>query len=221
MKTVGSSTIERAFSNIRGAFEIVASLATPWRRRHRTTWGAKPEELLATLPGDELVADPTWNYTHAITLDAVPVSVWPWLVQIGQGRGGLYSFECLENLVGCHIRNTDQILANYQTIAVGDPIRLHPKAPPLYAVIAKPNHHLVLASDLRNPDSTWGFHLVDQPDGSTRLIERGAYRTGSGRVERLTLGPTFLEPVSFVMSRQMLRTIRGLVEQTARQSQLS
>ncbi|HTO01630.1 MAG TPA: hypothetical protein VL068_13245 [Microthrixaceae bacterium] len=208
-----ATVIRETLDNIRGASEIVAHLVTPWRRSFRTAWGATPAEHLAVLPGDELISNPTWHYTHAITIDADRMSIWAWLVQLGQGRGGFYSFQYLENLAGCHIRNTDRILSDHQQISVGDPVRLQPKASSLRVAIFEPHKHLILASELRDPSSTWSFHLVDSPDGSTRLIERGWYQTGPGAFERLTLGPIFLEPVSFVMSRQMLRTIRIRVEQ--------
>ena len=72
------------------------------------------------MPGDELVAHPVLGYTRAITINAPADRVWPWLVQMGQGRGGLYSFDGLENLVGCDIHSTDRILPAAQQLAVGD-----------------------------------------------------------------------------------------------------
>lgn len=192
---------------------MLGQLATPWRRSLRTTWGATAAELETALPGDDLVANPSWHYTHAITIAAPSSAVWPWLAQLGQGRGGFYSFERLENLAGCHIHNTDRILADHQSIAVGDPIRLHPKIPPLRVALVETGHHLVLASALRDAVSIWGFHLVDGHEGSTRLVERGWYHTGPRLSERLSFGPLILEPVSYVMSKQMLRTIRIRAEQ--------
>ena len=76
----------------------------PWHRR----WGATPEEVTRPLPGDGLVAEPVTSATHAITIGAPAGAIWPWLVQLGQNRGGFYSYEWLENLAGCQMRNTDR-----------------------------------------------------------------------------------------------------------------
>lgn len=202
--------------NLRGAGEIAFHVVTPWRRRYRTTWGATTREVGANLPGDELVTDLSWGYTHAVTIDAPPAAVWPWLAQLGQGRGGLYSFELLENLVGCRMRNSDRVLPALQSIAVGDEIQLHPKAPPLVVAIAKPERCLALVGGRTGDDersiSLWAFHLTETDRGATRLIERGRYAIGRTTAERWSMGPTILEPISFVMSRQMLRTIRRSAE---------
>ena len=130
------------------------------------------------------------------------------------GRGGFYSFEYLENLTGCRIHNTAVVVAELQHLAVGDPIRLHPKAPPLVVALVEPERCLVVVGADAGGDSVsmWAFHLSGEADGHTRLIERGRYRVGTTIGQRLTLGPALLEPVSFVMSRQMLREIKRLAE---------
>jgi hypothetical protein len=84
-----------------------------------------------SLPGDELVEHPNVEATHAITINAPVEEVWPWLVQLGQDKGGFYSHSRLENLVGCRLRNADRIVPEFQHLSVGDAVRLHPKAPPL------------------------------------------------------------------------------------------
>ena len=75
--------------------------------------------------------DAAWEFTHAVSIATDPGAVWPWVVQMGQGRGGFYSFERLQNLLGCQITNTNVILPEYQTLAAGDDFHLHPTAPPL------------------------------------------------------------------------------------------
>ncbi len=194
-------------------------LLARWRRASRTTWGATAPEVMGALPGDELISGSTWGYTHAITINASPGAVWPWLVQIGQGRGGFYSFELLENLAGCHIHNTDVIVPEFQRLDVGDPVRLAPKGPPpLLVAIVEPEQLLALVGGDpgdAEPISLWAFHLVQTDTGATRLIERGRYRVSGSVGARLMLGPTLLEPISFVMSRQMLRTIKQLAESAA------
>jgi hypothetical protein len=99
----------------------------PWHLRRDAT----DDEVQQPLPGDELAPPhPKLNTTHAITIHAPAVDVWPWLVQIGQDRGGFYSYTWLENLVGCHMRNADRLRPAWQRLAVGDSVWLHPKAPP-------------------------------------------------------------------------------------------
>ena len=84
-------------------------------------WGATDQEHQATWPGDHLVGQPGYVWTSAITIQAPAAQVWPWLVQLGQGRGGLYSYDWLENLVGCDVHSTDRILPEFQTpLQVGD-----------------------------------------------------------------------------------------------------
>jgi hypothetical protein len=108
-----------------GATQIAAVLpAAPLLRRWYTHWGATIDEARGRLPGDELVPEAQLSSTRAITIDAPAAQVWPWLAQIGQGRGGFYSYDELENLVGCHIHSAHQILADHQRLEVGDVIRL-------------------------------------------------------------------------------------------------
>ena len=87
--------------------------------------GATEEERALRLPGDELVPNPDWRNDHAISIDAPLSAVWPWLVQLGQGRGGFYTYEGLENLIGCQIRNLAEIRPELQSLNVGDTIVLH------------------------------------------------------------------------------------------------
>jgi hypothetical protein len=202
-------------TSLDGAVRIAVSLiARPWRG-HRITWGATAYEIAASFPGDDLVPQSKWGYTHAVDVAAPPEKVWPWLVQIGQGRGGFYSYQGLENLVGCQIQNTSAILPEFGSLTVGDEVKLHVKAPGLRVEVAEPNKSLVLfgGSDDSPEASLWGFHIVDAGDGHSRLIERGRYSYGTTFGNRLAFSPTFLEPISFVMSRKMLLTIAALAEQ--------
>ena len=213
--------------------QIVGAVLSPWRRHQRLTWGARPAEVAATLPGDELIPEPTWGYTHAISIDAPAAAVWPWIAQLGQERGGFASFERLENLSGCRIRNADRIVEAWQHPAVGDQVHLHPKAPALHIAALEPGRSLVLrgaaadvtgaggttgsggragaaGGDAPTPDNLWAFHLL--PDGLTgcRLVERGATVHGTSLQDRLFFGTTLIEPIGFVMSREMLRSIKEL-----------
>lgn len=113
-------------SSLEGAARIIGALIARPLRGTRTTWGATLAEVTATYPGDNFVPQPMWEYTHAVDVAASPDQVWPWLVQIGQGRGGFYSYQGLENLAGCKIRNTTHILPEFGSLCVGDEVNCTP-----------------------------------------------------------------------------------------------
>lgn len=181
-------------------------LIRPWHLR----WGATDEEIGMPLPGDELVPRPNLEATHAITIEAPMREVWPWLVQIGQDKGGFYSYTWLENLVGCHMHNADRVLPEFQQLGVGDTVRLHPKAPPLPVIICDPPKALVLGSNTGRP-GTWGFYLKEMGEDKTRLIVRGRGDWGTGLLSWLGKYVVF-EPAHFIMERKMLLGIKYRVE---------
>ena len=205
--------------------QIAGHVLAPWRRHWRVTWGARHEERSSPLTGDELIVEPTWGYTHAISIDAPAAAVWPWIAQLGQERGGFASFERLENLVGCRIRNAERIVDDWQHPQVGDEVHLHPQAPPLHIAALDPGRSLVLrgaatdpgtdpaSDDAPVPDNLWAFHLVPTGLTSCRLVERGMTVHGPALRDRLFFGTTLIEPIGFVMSREMLRSIKELAEQ--------
>jgi hypothetical protein len=173
-------------------------------------WGASDEELNMALPGDELVARPDLTATRAITIHADTEAVWPWIAQLGQGRGGFYSYDVLENLLGCDIHSANQIVPEWQSVTVGADVNLHPDVA-LTAALVQPGRALVLRGAVpvgRMPvpyDFTWAFVLCGTPGGPTRLVVRERY----GYARWWT--PLLVEPValiSFVMSRRMMRGIK-------------
>lgn len=198
----------------------VASVAILWTRLAR--WGATDDEVLVALPGDEFLADPDVTTTRAVTVQTSPARVWPWIAQIGQGRAGFYTYEALENLVGCDIRNAEQIVAHWQAIEVGDQVRLHPEIALVVASV-EPGRSLVLRGGVPigstpSPyEFTWAFVIRDAPDGTARLLVRERYRY-SRPWAVLIVQPVQL--VSFVMSRRMLHGIRDRAER-ARQTPIS
>lgn len=169
------------------------------------------------LSGDELIVRADLTATRAITVRAAAAEVWPWIARLGQGRGGFYSYDLLENLLGCDIHSTDRIAPEWQHVAVGNEIRLAPKVP-LIVTTSEPGRALVLRGgvpmgDTAPPyDFTWSFVLRDQPDRTTRLLVRERYeylRSWTG----LLVEP--VEAVSFLMTQKMLRGIRDRAERLA------
>jgi hypothetical protein len=185
-------------------------LLRPWHRR----WGATDEECRNRLPGDDVVPHPRGEATHGITINAPAAGIWPWLVQIGQDKGGFYSYSWLENLVGCHLRNADRIRPEFQTLQIGDKFWLHPKAPPLSVLIVEPLRALVLGSNTKEP-GTWGFYLKEIDSSRTRLIVRGRADWNSSVLRWLGYYCAF-EPAHFVMEQKMMRGIKLRAERAAR-----
>jgi hypothetical protein len=178
-------------------------------------WGATDDEIAAVQPGDELIVHANVSATRAITIRRSADVVWPWIVQLGQGRGGFYSYDKLENLLGLEIHSAESVVPEWQQLGVGDEVRLAPTVA-LKAAIVEPGRALVLQGALplaQAPpfDSTWAFILCEQPDGSTRLLSRERY--GYTRWwARLVVEPT--QAASFVMTRKMLLSIRDRAERS-------
>lgn len=201
-----------------GAYSFVFR---PWM----LSWGATLEETFSLLPGDELLLEPKINATHAITIQAPAKWIWPWIVQLGQGRGGFYSYDWLENLLRLDIHTAGSILPEFQDLKVGDKIPFAPNDFGVPVVILEPERALVLNADTRrdNPDETikmkpgdylavsWGFYLIDLGNGITRLIER--FKTDwNPSLSNNLVYRAFLEPGSFLMERKMLLTIKSKAE---------
>jgi hypothetical protein len=185
----------------------------PWYLR----WGASDEESRTALPGDDLVEGAHLSATRAITVRASAVEVWPWIAQMGQGPGGLYSYDVLENLVGCDIHSADRVVPEWQDVRVGDEFRLHPEVG-LEVAAVDPGRSLVISGGVRMRDApppyefTWAFVLHEAANRRTRLLVRERYRYTR------RWAPVLVEPVeivSFVMSQRMLRGIRDRAERTA------
>jgi hypothetical protein len=211
----GTSFATKAVEGLWGSLNVALHLGSgPLLHRWRTRWGATAGEIRASLPGDEFIPAPDWTYNHAITINAPRSDVWPWLVQMGQSRGGLYSYEGLENLIGCDIHNVWEIHGEFQPLKVGDTIRLYKNGFGPQVAIINPERALVLGGppDGNGSGATWAFYLLDGPNGTTRLLERGRGIAGKGIGAKLGFGPYLMDPVGFVMSRKMLRTIKRLAE---------
>lgn len=176
---------------------------------------ATPSEAAATLPGDHVIDTPQIVSTHAITIAAAPHVVWSWLVQIGQDRGGFYSYTLLENLLGCRMKNADAIHPEWQQLSAGDPVALHPRAAPLIVHQLEPASHLVLWQQ-RPLLWTWAFQLQTSSDESCRLLARTRIARGGclSRVASVTVYPV-MTLGHYVMERRMLLGIRQRAERSS------
>jgi hypothetical protein len=112
-------------------------------RRWQLRWGATDQEVDEALPGDGLIASPNLTATRAITVRTSADRVWPWIAQLGQDRGGFYSYDFLENLVGCKIHSADRVVPEWQHPQVGDEVKLHPEVA-LGVAALEPGRSLVL-----------------------------------------------------------------------------
>lgn len=149
-------------------------------------WGASGAESRKPLLGDDLVPNARYVTTHAVTISALAEQIWPWLVQIGQGRGGFYSHDWLENLFSLGIHSADHVMPELQDLEVGDIISLAPdNAMPLTVEVLERAQALVIRTG--SPDAgpqppgdylkgeiagTWAFILEPQDASTTRFIVR-------------------------------------------------
>ena len=195
-----------------GALAIAGCILTsPLIRSWYSRWGATAAEVGMALPGDEVVPNPVLTTTRAITIQAPATDAWPWLVQMGQGRGGLYSYERLENLVGCEMHNADRILPEHQDLQVGDMVRLVPEGSDLYFIVRviEPDRAIVLYGD--DPPTTWAFVLEPIDEHSTRLIVRWR-QYYENTIGNMIGWRVFTDPITFVMERKLLQGIKARVE---------
>jgi hypothetical protein len=196
---------------------VAASAYILLARPQQLRWGTIDQEPNEPLPGDDLIPNPNLVATRAINVRASAEQVWPWIVQLGQGRGGFYSYDFLENLVGCDIHSADRIVTEWQDAGVGHEVKLHPEVALAVAAL-EPGRSFVLRGGVPmgstpSPfDNTWAFVLRERPDGTTRLLVRERY------AYLRPWAPLIVEPtavLAFVMSERMLRGIRDRAERTA------
>ena len=189
----------------------------------RCNWGATPAEAASRLPGDELVPEPAEQNTMAVTVEAPPEEVWAWLVQMGHGRGGMYSYDWLENLIGLDIHTTDEIRDEWQELAAGDRIVVVPRGyrpmPAGYAfTVARADGPRALVLRQAPPEhpwnGVWSFHVVPAGDGRCRLLARS--RTESPSQLGLRIATRMGELVTLVMTRRMLLGLKEHAERGRR-----
>ena len=189
----------------------IAAAALVYRcllRRRIMNWGATDAEVDARLPGDELLEHADGVATRAITVDAAASAVWPWIAQMGPlPRGGAYTYDWIENLLGLDMRSADRVLPDYQHPQVGDTLGYGKNRMRFERV--EPRR--VLATRSEDGNWVWSFVLEEQ-EGKTRLISRNRFRLPS-LTARIGMLP--MEPASLVMERKMLQGIKQRAERLA------
>ncbi len=179
-------------------------------RRWFSRWGTTPADLTRVMSGDAAVVDPTYAATLAVTVDAKPADIWPWLVQMGYQRGGLYSYDWLDRLFGYLDRpSANRILPECQQLTVGDEIPVGRGGGfPVTAI--EPYRALVLGGNGDGAQWVWQFGLYPLDEKRTRLVSRNSVRVS------FTLGSWLfmrvIEPAAFLMTRRMLLGLKRRAE---------
>lgn len=179
----------------------------PWQRR----WGATDEEVARTMPGDDLLRPGAPSTTRAITILARPEDVFPWLLQIGYGRGGWYSYDWIDNDGEPSVERIDPML---QGLSAGDRIQMLPGFGPTVREVV-PDRHILSGGDA----DTWCLLVGSIAGGATRLISRWRQDWPSDFGTRVWA--LIADPGAFVMEQKMLRRIRDLAEEHATKTPLA
>jgi hypothetical protein len=209
-----------------GIVGVIALLAhvlaiRPWYLR----WGATDAEVERAMPGDDLVKDSLHlrnrAVTNAVTIKARPTDIWPWLVQMGHGRGGMYSYDWIDRLMGVLDRDsTWEVLPQYQHLEVGEAIPMG-EGPSWPVKAIEPNRSLVLDIPAPGTQVVWSYGLYELDETHTRLILRIAYSTSLNRLLMVLL-LQIIDPGSFLMTRKHLLGIKQRAEAlTERRAELT
>ena len=190
-----------------------AVAAYPWLWRQRClTWGATADEVSRKMPGDDSCQALTCFRRALSTIDAPARAVWPWLVQMGSGRAGAYTYDWAENLFGLDMHSADEILPQFQDLKVGDVLPVGSTGPRMRVEILEPDRALVLRSEDGN--WVWAFALYTG-GGVTRLVSRNRIATPGASVFVRSFNFFVMEPGSLVMERKMLLGIKERAERLA------
>jgi hypothetical protein len=187
-----------------GGGAVFFGIYRPWQ----LTWGASREEIDRTMPGDEVVHDPTFNATRALTVEAPPEAIWPWIVQVGFGRGGWYSYDFLDNL-GRH--SAENVVPELQHLEIGDLVPLGPgKNSGMRVREVEPGRWMVWWDETLQLTS-WAWVLTSMPDGSTRLVTRVRSRS-TWQHPSTAVWRVLSEVADFPMMRKCLLGIKRRAE---------
>jgi hypothetical protein len=189
-------------------------------RRWHSRWGATDDEVQMPLPGDSIVAKPNMDTTRAITIEATPEDIWPWIVQIGKGRGGLYSYDWLDKAFGyLDQASSEEILPQFQTLKAGDVIPIgcdESTDDDFFVHEVRPLKALVIGANAEafRERVSWAMVLLPISKSRTRLIMRVRADIELDLKGILLYG--LLDPAAFIMLRKQMLNIKCLAESTRR-----
>jgi hypothetical protein len=207
------STIANRLIKLIGILAVLAFLAIfimialmPWM----DSWGATDDEIAASYSGDELVPSPRITYTRAVSINATPEEIYPWIVQLGAEKGGMYSYSWFEtNILQCELINADRIHEEWQDLKVGGQMKMCPgtSGPPPYEIATLESNHAIVMGHKDTADwvEVWQFNLVPQEDGTTHLVIRSR-NAAEGWFWDL------IRPGEFIMMRGMMLGIKERAE---------
>ena len=194
---------------------VAAAAYAALLRTRCLTWGATPEEVGRQMPGDDLLPEPDLVATRAVTVAAQPSAIWPWLVQMGSGRGGAYTYDWIENLFGLGMHSADEILPQFQDLEVGDVLPVGPKGPHMRVEVLDSQQAVVFRSE----DGNWVWAFALYPEGgNTRLVSRNRIAAPNASFPRRLVNLLVMEPGSVVMEAKMLNGIKERAERLSSQS---
>ncbi|MBT3363180.1 MAG: hypothetical protein HN929_11995 [Chloroflexi bacterium] len=223
-------TLNNIWEAICGTSLMFVIIILPFLRSKLRKWGSTKEELARELSGDDLIEDMKGWYNHAITIKATPAAVWPWIVQLGQNKGGFYSYELLENIAKSKIHNVDRIVPEFQDTAIGDAVMMTPTAAPYIVSAIDSGRAFILrlrvnletqqTVNVAEPlppkyqDGSWLFLLEETSEGKTRMITRSRNKWNQSKTNTFFYG--LFGIISMVMDRKMLKGIRKRAEKAAK-----
>jgi hypothetical protein len=179
-------------------------------------WGAGRAEIEAAMPGDEAIPNPAYVSTHAVTIKAQREDVWPWLVQMGHQRGGLYTYDWIAQRLGVlDGPSAERIIPELQHLDIGAVIPIgHGRGWPVKAL--EPNRFLLVRVNAPRIEYTWSWVLNELDESHTRLILRTRSRWRSPLL--VPLSPV-ASLCSFLMTRKHLLGIKQRAEIAAWQTE--
>ncbi len=179
---------------------LVYVVYRPWA----VNWGATDEEIARAMPGDGLLSDPTFNATRAVTVNASPAEIWPWIVQMGYKRAGFYSYDRLDN---DGVPSADHLIPEYQQLEIGDSLPLSEHA---FVRVTGLEPDSSMLWEYQGDDTTtvftWAWGLFPQADQQTRLVSRLRWRAPGFRSRLM------LDLFEIVMMRKCMLGIKRRAE---------
>jgi hypothetical protein len=210
------------FEGLEGIIALALAVCSwPITKSRLLNWGAKPEEISERWPGDQLVPYQQSTSTRAVPINSPPESIWPWIVQLGLGRAGFYSYELIERIGGIPVINIESIESRWQLLSPGDEIILHPKAPGLIVdEAAQPKRICFRTQEPARTEpakskNSWSFYIVTVGAYHSRLLLRSCNETPKGESLIKKIRRSLEAALDFTMEQRLLRTVKRLSESNA------